>query len=77
MITSFKIGDTYECRAYSNYDMVYQFTVVSRTAKFVTFRDRFGETRRVGVWESNGVEWASPYGKYANSATISAASPAA
>jgi hypothetical protein len=76
-MTAFTLGSTYECRSLSDWDTVYRFTVVARTARFVTFADRFGDTRRVGVWESNGVEWACPYGKYANCATICAERPAA
>lgn len=70
--TRFTVGRTYRCRAFSDYDTVYEFTVVARTARFVTFVDRWGDTRRVGVWVSNGVEKATPHGRYANSALVSA-----
>lgn len=69
---TFAVGDTYETRAYSDWDTVYRFTVVARTARFVTFEDRWGDTRRVGVWTTDGVEWAAPYGRYANCAVVCA-----
>ena len=68
----FVVGDTYECRAHSDHDTVYRFTVTARTARFVTFVDRWGDTRRVGVWESRGVERACPHGRYANCAVVAA-----
>jgi hypothetical protein len=71
-IVHFTPGSTYSCRAFSDYDTVYEFTVVARTARFVTFADRWGDTKRVGVWVSNGVEWAAPHGRYANCAVVRA-----
>lgn len=76
MTERFIVGRTYECRSMSDYDTVYSFTVVSRTTKFITTVDRFGDKRRSGVWVGNGGEWAAPYGKYANAAVICASAPA-
>ena len=72
----FAVGSTYECRAMGDHELVYSFTVTARTPKFVTFTDRWGDTKRVGVWTSNGVEWATPHGKYANCAVVRADRPA-
>lgn len=77
MVTRFEVGRTYECRAMSDWDTVYSFTVVARSAKFITTTDRWGDRRRGGVWESNGAEWATPHGRYANCAVIRADRPAA
>lgn len=76
-MTAFTLGSTYECRSMSDWDTVYRFTVVKRTAKFVTFADRWGDTRRVGVTVTHDVEWACPYGSYANCAVVRADRPAA
>ena len=49
-------------------DYVWTFEVVARTAKFVTLRDRHGDTRRVKIHvsERSGepYEWALPLGTY-------------
>lgn len=71
----FTVGRTYQCRAFSDYDTVYSFTVLSRTARFVTLEDAFGDVRRVGVYVSHGAERALPHGRYANAAVISADRP--
>ena len=72
----FQLGKSYECRSISNHEVVYRFTVTARSARFVTFTDRWGDVRRVGVSVSNGSEWACPHGKHANCAVVRASRPA-
>lgn len=73
---TFAVGQTIATRATCNWDTVYVFTVLKRTAKFVTFEDRWGEVKRVGVKvDSEGVEWAMPHGTYSMAAVICATGP--
>lgn len=72
----FKIGDTYTCRSFSNWDTVYSYTVVARTARFITVVDRWGEKRRCGVFIGRDGECALPQGKHANAPVITAHRPA-
>lgn len=71
----FEVGRSYSVRSYCDHDTVFTFTVVKRTAKFITVRDRFGDERRVGVKVDhldNGREWALPCGNYSMAPAISA-----
>jgi hypothetical protein len=49
MTKQFVIGQTYSARSICDYDTIYSFTIVARTAKMITFR-QYGETRRRGVY---------------------------
>lgn len=71
-VQTFQVGATYQARSAADYDCVWTFTVLSRTAKFVTLREESGETRRVGVRTWDGEEWASPFGTYSLSPVIRA-----
>jgi hypothetical protein len=59
---TFQIGNTYNTGRGSDY--VWFFTVVSRTAKFITIEDQYGDRHRVGVKMSCGREVAFPLGHY-------------
>lgn len=66
-MTRFVPGTTVQCRSYADYDCVFQFTVVSRTAKFVTLL-YFGEERRVTLrTDSEGREYCLPLGRHSMS----------
>jgi hypothetical protein len=69
----FQTGKTYYCRSICDYDCVFIFTVVKRTAKFVTLSSDQG-TKRVGVSEGyeGGHEVAYPHGKYSMCAVLRA-----
>jgi len=69
---TFQIGNTYSARSACNYDTVWTFAVIKRTAKFITIKDEYGEIRRVGVRTWNGVEFASPLGTYSMAPVLSA-----
>lgn len=58
---TFQVGNTYPA---GHGDHIWLFTVISRTAKFLTIEDSQGETRRVGVYTFNGREGAKPFGTY-------------
>jgi hypothetical protein len=68
----FEVGQTYATRAMSDWDTVYSFTVVKRTARFVTLDCGYGEVKRVGVYEWDGVEKCKPHGTYSMCAVLSA-----
>lgn len=65
-MTKFTPGTIYATRSICDYNCVFSFTVVRRTAKFITIEDKFGEAKRVGVSEGydGGYEIAYPLGKF-------------
>lgn len=74
--STFQVGATYSARSLCDYDCIWTFEVVSRTAKFITIRNLTdGETVRVGVRTFDGDEAASPLGTYSMSPTIRASRP--
>lgn len=58
MTIKFEIGKTYITRSVCDYDCIFYFTVISRTEKFVTGQDQYGEVmrRKVKV-DEKGIEW--------------------
>ena len=63
LVTKFIPGYTYSATSPCDHECVWTFTVVARTAKFVTIDD--GEKlRRVGVKVSRDAEYALPFGSY-------------
>jgi len=62
-IATFKVGEKYETRSHGDYDCIFRFEVVARTAKFVTFA-QYGKTFRVGIKIHDGYEYVLPYGAY-------------
>lgn len=75
-MTSFEVGKTYQARSICDYDCIYSFTILARTAKTVTV-EVHGKTVRRGLSVWDGVEQFSPFGKYSMSATIYANKAAA
>lgn len=71
---AFQVGSTYEARSSCDWDCVWSFTILERTAKFITFEDH-GEVKKVGVRLWDGVEHASPLGRYSMAPVISADRP--
>lgn len=71
--TKFQVGNTYSARSASDHNCVWTFTVIARTAKFVTITDG-DETRRVGAIVSSfdGAEYALPFGSYSMAPVIRA-----
>ena len=71
-ITAFEIGGTYTARSACNSDCIWEWTVIKRTAKFITIEDDHGKISRVGVRVSDGSETADPMGRYSLSPVIRA-----
>jgi hypothetical protein len=77
-VVAFQVGQTYECRSLGDYDCIWRFRVVKRTAQFITIRERdTGEQRRCKVRVWDGVEQVDPLGRYSLSPILSAAKEAA
>jgi hypothetical protein len=83
--TEFEVGQIYACRSIGDWNCIWTFKVVARTAKFVTLDDsqdpgilrslgidRGDGTVRVGVSRYQGVERCSPIGRYSFSPTLTA-----
>jgi len=70
-IIKFQVGEEVATRSLCDWDCIFRFKVVSRTAKFVTF-EYFGQLKRVGVKVWDGREVASPLGNHSMSATVAA-----
>lgn len=70
---TFEVGDVISCRSAGDHECVFTFTVLRRTAKFVTlgYQDR---TYRVGIRinDNGGVEYCHPFGTYSMAATLRA-----
>jgi DNA repair protein RadC len=71
--TTFTVGTTYYTRSICDHNCIYAYTVVKRTAKFITIQEE-GEsrTKRVGVSLFNGIETAMPEGRYSMAPSINA-----
>jgi hypothetical protein len=63
-VTKFEEGQQLSARSSCDYDCVFRFTVIKRTAKTVTvkYHDQL-KTVKVRVW-SNGSEYCYPLGTY-------------
>ena len=63
MESKFQVGQELAVRSLGDYDCVFRFTVVSRTAKFVTL-SYYDELKRVGIKTDNESEYCYPLGSY-------------
>lgn len=67
----FTVGESLSTRSLGDWDCIFRFTVVSRTAKFVTLR-YYDKDLRVGIKESEGVEYCYPFGRHSMAPTLNA-----
>ena len=71
MTNTFQVGQTYATRSIYDYDTVFSFTIIGRTAKTVTVNVHGKVVRRgLSVWEGN--EQFKPFGSYSMCAIIGA-----
>jgi hypothetical protein len=70
-MNQFQIGRTYSTRSICDYDCIFSFTILGRTAKTVTTQVH-GKTVRRGLSLWNGVEQFKPFGNYSMCAIIGA-----
>ena len=67
---TFKPGQQLAVRSLGDWDCIYRFSVVSRTAKFVTLQ-YYNDLKRVGIKvDRDGVEYCLPFGNYSMSALL-------
>lgn len=66
---TFQIGNYYST---GRGDYEWNFKVLTRTAKFITIEDKWGDITRVGVRVWEGRESALPLGNYSQAPVISA-----
>jgi len=59
----FEIGKTYCTRSMCDYDTVYRYKIVARTAKTLTI-EQYGETSKRGIYMRDNVECCKPNGTY-------------
>jgi hypothetical protein len=72
-LDAFRVGARYDT---GRGDYVWTFTVLKRTAKFITVLDELdGKERRVGVHVHAGREYALPLGSFSQAPVISADRP--
>ena len=70
--TQFTPGDQLGCRSLGDYDCIFRFTVVSRTAKFVSLQ-YFNDIKRVAIRKSHdGIEYCYPLGSHSMAPTLRA-----
>jgi hypothetical protein len=69
-VTRFEVGKTYEARSICDWQCVWAFTVIKRTAKFITVVNERGEESRVGVSIFLDEERARPMGRFAYAPVI-------
>lgn len=67
----FHVGRTYQTRSICDYDCIFSFTILARTAKTVTVKVN-GNTVRRGLYLYEGVEQFKPFGSYSMCAIIGA-----
>jgi hypothetical protein len=67
----FETGKTYSARSIGDSDCVFSFTILKRTAKYITIKAQ-GEIKRVCIYEYDGAENARPLGNYSMCPVIKA-----
>jgi hypothetical protein len=73
-LVKFEIGNTYSTRSACDWDTIYSYTVVARTAKTITIEDKHGHKSKRGVKSDyDGVSEACyPDGRYSMCPVIKA-----
>lgn len=72
----FIVGNTYSTRSACDHNCVFQFTVVKRTAKFITITGgSLNDSSRVGVTIEDGGEIVFPHGRHSMAPVIRANRP--
>ena len=71
-IQTFEVGKRYYMRSACNYEVMWFFTVISRTKKFITLQDDKGRVRRRGVYVYHNEEHANPLGSFSMAPVLAA-----
>lgn len=72
----FKVGTTYQARSICDYECIFSFEVIKRSAKRVTLRHEGQEFTRGVKVDDAGNEFTYPLGTYSMAPTIRAERPA-
>ena len=67
----FEVGKTYHDRACCDWDTIYSFEIIARTATQLTIKEHNKIYRR-GIYIYEGVEYCKPHGTYSMCSVISA-----
>lgn len=67
----FQVGQTYQVRSACDYDTIFSFTILARTAKTVTTKVH-GKTARRGLQVYDDREQFKPFGTYSMCPVVSA-----
>lgn len=67
----FTVGEEVAARSLCDWDCIFRFTVVSRTAKFVTL-NYYGEPKRVTIRIRDGREYCYPLGTHSMAVSVHA-----
>jgi len=70
-MAQFEVGKTYATRSICDYDCIFSFIILSRTAKTVTVNVH-GKVVRRGLQIEDGIEEFKPFGTYSMCAVIRA-----
>ena len=62
-MNKFNVGTTYTTRSIGDHECIFSFTVISRTAKTVELKSRFG-TKKRKIFIYDGRECVMPVGSY-------------
>jgi hypothetical protein len=69
---TFKVGDEVTARSMADYDCIFRFTILKRTAQFVTFQ-YFNDVKRAKIKiDRDGNEYFLPFGSYSMAAIVTA-----
>lgn len=71
MTIQFQVGKTYATRSICDYETIFSFPIIGRTAKTVTTKVS-GKTVRRGLFVYDGCEQFKPYGTYSMCPIVSA-----
>jgi len=72
VVATFEVGKIYHDRSSCDWDTIYSFKIVARTAKTLTIQEH-GKTYKRGTWiGDDGVERCKPHGTYSMCSVINA-----
>ena len=74
-MTKFKIGQTYSERSLCDYECIFSFTILARTAKSITTDVHGNIVRRKVTLDEHGIEHFVPFGRYSMCTVIGADDP--
>ena len=60
----FEVGKTYATHSVCAHDCIFSYTIVKRTEKTVTIRDKFGKVKRCKLHNNGKAEYIFPEGIY-------------